>query len=65
MLIGWNGETLPALPLDKELEVADLARHLQDTGLAPLTMNGIENINFRPPEEFIKVKVETLLWAYW
>ena len=90
MLIGWNGETLPALSLDKELEVAaaagysgvelfvpklapyleshavaDLARHSQDTGLVPLTMNGIENINFRPPEEFIKVKVETLLWAYW
>ena len=83
MLIGWNGETMPALPLDKEIEVAaeagylgvevfipklvtylkshtatELARFLQDNHLVPLTMNGIENINFRPPPEFDKVKEE-------
>lgn len=83
MLIGWNGETMPALPLDKEIEVAatagyrgvelfipklvtyleshtvtGLAQFLQDNHLAPLTINGIENINFRPPQEFAKVKEE-------
>jgi 2-keto-myo-inositol isomerase len=83
MLIGWNGETVPALPLAKELEIAgaagyagvelfvpklapfldqhsvdDLKRQLQDNGLVPLTLNGIENINLRPPEEFAKVKEE-------
>jgi sugar phosphate isomerase/epimerase len=83
VLIGWNGETMPALSLDKELEVAaaagydgaelfvpklapyleshaagDLVRRLRENGLAPLAMNGIENINLRPPEEFTKVKEE-------
>ncbi len=83
MLIGWNGETTPALSLEQDLEVAgaagysgvelfvpklatylknhtaaDLARQLQNHKLAPLTMNGIENINLRSPEEFAKVKEE-------
>ena len=83
MLIGWNGETLPALSLDREIEVvstagyggielfvpklrpffehhsvAALARMLETAGLEPLSMNGIENINLRSPEEFEEVKNE-------
>jgi 2-keto-myo-inositol isomerase len=83
MIIGWNGETLPALPLERELEVVaeagygglelfvpkigpflehrpagELAARLRTAGLAPLSLNGIENINLRTPEEFAAVKRE-------
>jgi 2-keto-myo-inositol isomerase len=83
MLIGWNGQMIPALPLDEELEVVsaagydgiellifklpsyleshtagDLARSLRKNGLAPLTINCIENFNLRPPGEFGKVREE-------
>lgn len=83
MLIAWNGETMPGLPLSEEVVVAgavgyqgvelfvpklasfleyhsaaELARRLQEEHLVPLTMNGIENINFRPPSEFSQVKEE-------
>jgi 2-keto-myo-inositol isomerase len=83
MLIGWNGETMPALPLDEEIGVVaaagygglelfipklppylekhtagDLAQSLRERGLVPIAMNGIENINLRPPQEFGKVKEE-------
>ena len=83
MIIGWNGETLPDLPLDEEIEIASeagyggieifipklapflekhgaaaLARRLQEHGLKALTMNGVENVNLRPPEEFAQVREE-------
>ncbi len=83
MLIGWNGETLPALPLEREIELvaaagydglevfvpklapylayhsaAALRRSLEDRGLAPLAMNGVENINLRSPTEFAGVREE-------
>ena len=83
MVIGWNGETLPALHLESEIEVVaaagyggielfipklapylehrtprDLSRRLRETGLAPLTMNGIEDFNLRSPEEFATVSDE-------
>lgn len=83
MLIGWNGETLPALPLEEEITIAaeagydglelfipklapflarhtttELARRLQESGLRPLTLNGIENINLRTAEAFAEVKAE-------
>jgi 2-keto-myo-inositol isomerase len=86
MIIGWNGETTPAVPLDREIEVAaeagytaielfvpklvpflekygedELRCRLQENKLSPLTMNGIENVNLRPPKEFTRVKEE----CYW
>jgi 2-keto-myo-inositol isomerase len=83
MIIGWNGETLPALPLAREVEVVaeagygglelfipkigpflehqpagELAARLRAAGLAPLSLNGIENINLRTLDEFAAVKRE-------
>ena len=83
MIIGWNGETLPALELGREIEIVseagyggieffvpklrpffashsvdDLVDLLSVKGLQPLGMNGIENINLRPPKEFEEVKKE-------
>jgi 2-keto-myo-inositol isomerase len=83
MIIGWNGETLPALPLAREIEVVaeagygglelfvpkigpflehqpagELAARLRAAGLAPLSLNGIEDINLRAPDEFDAVKLE-------
>lgn len=82
-MIGWNGETLPGLPLEREIELAaqagyggieifipklapyfeshtveDLARLFKSNGLKPLSMNGIENINLRTPEELAALKAQ-------
>jgi len=86
MIIGWNGETLPDLPLEQELAVvasvgydgvelfipklasyleshpvSALAQELRRYGLAALSMNGIENINFRRSDEFKDV-LEQCRW---
>lgn len=83
MIIGWNGETMPTLSLDREIDVAaeagysgieifvpkltpflekfgvdELKRRLQEKKLLPLSMNGIENVNLRPLEEFIAITEE-------
>jgi 2-keto-myo-inositol isomerase len=83
MLIGWNGETMPALPIEEELPLArfvgyegielflpkltpflehhgpaGLAAQLKQAGLIPLSLNGIERISFRPPDEFAQLLVE-------
>ena len=83
MIIGWNGETLPELELERESEIMaeagyggielfvpklppflashsydELARLLNFKALCPLSMNGIENINLRSPDEFEEVKKE-------
>jgi len=88
MIIGWNGETMPALPLGQELEVVaeagygglelfipklepylehrsghDLSAHLREKHLTPLTLNGIENINFRTPDEFAALRGDCLWLA--
>lgn len=88
MIIGWNGETMPALTLEQELAVVseagyggvelfipkigpflehnsarDLAARLREKTLAPLTLNGIENISFRPGEEFSALKSDCLWLA--
>lgn len=84
MIIAWNGETMPALPLQTQIltvaragftgleffipklddylarsSLEDLAQLLATNGLAPVAMNGIENINLRTPADFRAVKEET------
>jgi 2-keto-myo-inositol isomerase len=83
MLISWNGETVPTLPLDEELDVVsaagyggielfipklapflegrapeDLARRLDEAGLLPTMLNGIENFNLRSADESTAITEE-------
>jgi sugar phosphate isomerase/epimerase len=56
---GFDGVELFIPKLAPFLErhgVAGLAQRLQELGLRPLSMNGIENVSFRPPREFAQVR---------